>query len=397
MIVMPCLPFSFRQKDASEEVIDEGNRKKAAIQSRLKAIYLQRKKEVVLADVLPEKHESIVFCELSDIQKRIYNHILDCPDFESLRLANSPCDCGVNQKVQHRKRSPPIRLLTIVYRFVQFFLEYEHLRSRKEKIDYFRRNKGKLIQRGKCCYQYPRDPNNPGKVDQGAVLWLQQHEGSIMCKTCPKCTSLPAMSILIKVSSHAALLQVDNTPDKFGEGSQQRSYAEDNLARAKQFIPHDCLAEMPGGYVRENTLVDDHCSMSGKMVALHQLLKRIDLVGGRVLLFSCYTTVLDLVSNYLDAQGYTYLRMDGQTPQKERDEIADKFRKNDTIFVFLLSTKAMGTGLNLKEANFVIIFDPDWNPANDKQAQGKRVQWVYWLNPSDLTCARRPRLSYRAG
>lgn len=67
---------------------------------KLTSLYLHRKKEVVLADVLPKKYESIVFCELSDLQKRLYNHIIECPDYDILRKSNSPCDCGVNQKVR---------------------------------------------------------------------------------------------------------------------------------------------------------------------------------------------------------------------------------------------------------------------------------------------------------
>lgn len=254
---------------------------------------------------------------------------------------------------------------------LQFFLEFQHLRSRKDKVEYHRKHKAKLIRRCQCCYIWPRANDDTGTVDSGAVLWMQQHEGDVPCRTCPKCTLLAAISILVNVSSHAALLQADTPPDQFGVGSGQRRIAENNLARAKQFIPEDCLHEMPGGYIREDSVMDDHFGLSGKMAALDKLLTRIYSVNGRVLLFSCFTSVLDLIQNYMESKGYSYHRMDGQTPHNQRDAIANEFRTNRDSFVFLLSTKAMGTGLNLREANFVIIFDPDWNPANDQQAQGK--------------------------
>lgn len=116
--------------------------------------------------------------------------------------------------------------------------------------------------------------------------------------------------------------------------------------------------------------MDDHFSLSGKMVVLDKLLRAISAQQGRVLLFSQSTEALDLIQNYVMAMGYSFLRMDGQTPTKKRTDIATRFRASAETFVFLLSTRAMGLGLNLTQANFVILFDVDWNPASDSQAQG---------------------------
>lgn len=107
------------------------------------------------------------------------------------------------------------------------------------------------------------------------------------------------------------------------------------------------------------------------MVVVDMLLRAIKLQQGRVLLFSFSTQMLDLLENYLVAEGYSFLRMDGSTSSKKRTELTTEFKKNNDIFVFLLSTKAMGLGLNLTEANFVIIYDVDWNPSNDAQAQDR--------------------------
>jgi len=63
-------------------------------------IYLRRTKEKVLVDDLPNKDERIIFCEPSQLQKELYQHIIAQPDFILLTHANAPCDCGVNQKVR---------------------------------------------------------------------------------------------------------------------------------------------------------------------------------------------------------------------------------------------------------------------------------------------------------
>lgn len=107
------------------------------------------------------------------------------------------------------------------------------------------------------------------------------------------------------------------------------------------------------------------------MAAVDTLLQDIKRQQGRILLFSSSTQMMDLIENYLQAKGYSHLRMDGSTSSKKREEIISQFKKNSDIFVFLLSTRAMGLGLNLTEANYVIIFDVEWNPTNDEQAQDR--------------------------
>jgi superfamily II DNA/RNA helicase len=107
------------------------------------------------------------------------------------------------------------------------------------------------------------------------------------------------------------------------------------------------------------------------MKVVDRLLRNIKSQQGRLLFFSQSTKVLDLVQNYVVAEGYSFLRMDGSTSRKKRDECVESFKKNDDAFIFLLSTRAMGIGLNLTAANFVIIFDVEWNPSNDAQAQDR--------------------------
>lgn len=111
---------------------------------------------------------------------------------------------------------------------------------------------------------------------------------------------------------------------------------------------------------------------SGKMVLLHRLLKKLQEQGSRVLIFSQMTRMLDILEDYLYYMGYLYCRIDGQTDADLREQYMDDFnRPGSDKFIFLLSTRAGGLGINLATADTVIIFDSDWNPQADLQAQDR--------------------------
>merc|ERR1739838_7979 len=93
--------------------------------------------------------------------------------------------------------------------------------------------------------------------------------------------------------------------------------------------------------------------------------------GDRVLIFSQFTMLLDILQRYLKIRGYKYLRLDGSTAVQERQELIDQFNKDEEIFIFILSTRAGGLGINLTAANTVILHDLDFNPYNDKQAEDR--------------------------
>lgn len=99
---------------------------------------------------------------------------------------------------------------------------------------------------------------------------------------------------------------------------------------------------------------------SGKMKVLDQLLSMWKEQNHKVLLFSQTRQTLDILQDFIKSKKYTYRRMDGNTPIKNRLNLIDEFNKTQDIFVFLLTTKVGGLGVNLIGANRVIIFDPDW-------------------------------------
>ncbi|KAH1217728.1 ISWI chromatin-remodeling complex ATPase CHR11 [Glycine max] len=111
---------------------------------------------------------------------------------------------------------------------------------------------------------------------------------------------------------------------------------------------------------------------AGKMVLLDKLLPKLKERDSRVLIFSQMTRLLDILEDYLVFRGYQYCRIDGNTGGDDRDASIDAFNKpGSEKFVFLLSTRAGGLGINLATADVVILYDSDWNPQVDLQAQDR--------------------------
>lgn len=111
---------------------------------------------------------------------------------------------------------------------------------------------------------------------------------------------------------------------------------------------------------------------SGKLVLIDKLLPRLRADGHRVLIFSQMVRCLDILEDYVTHKHYPYERIDGRVRGSERQQAIDRYSKpGSDRFVFLLCTRAGGLGINLTAADTVIIFDSDWNPQNDLQAQAR--------------------------
>lgn len=106
---------------------------------------------------------------------------------------------------------------------------------------------------------------------------------------------------------------------------------------------------------------------AGKVDKLLQLLPKMKARGDRILLFSQFVIMLDVLESVLVTMGIKFIRLDGQTPLPERQDIIDEYQNDPSITIFLLSTKAGGFGINLTAANVVILYDIDFNPHNDAQ------------------------------
>lgn len=112
-----------------------------------------------------------------------------------------------------------------------------------------------------------------------------------------------------------------------------------------------------------------HWSKSGKMIVVETLLKLWHKQNHKVLLFTQSRQMLCILENFVKQQSYKYLRMDGSTSIGSRQPLITKFNEDPDLFVFLLTTRVGGLGVNLTGANRIIIYDPDWNPSTDMQAR----------------------------
>ncbi|RZF37180.1 hypothetical protein LSTR_LSTR009705 [Laodelphax striatellus] len=117
----------------------------------------------------------------------------------------------------------------------------------------------------------------------------------------------------------------------------------------------------------KQTLVTD----AGKLYVLDNLLKRLKEQGHRVLIYSQMTRMIDLLEEYMWYRKLTYMRLDGSSKISDRRDMVADFQSRDDIFVFLLSTRAGGLGINLTAADTVIFYDSDWNPTVDQQAMDR--------------------------
>ncbi len=111
---------------------------------------------------------------------------------------------------------------------------------------------------------------------------------------------------------------------------------------------------------------------SGKMLLLDRLLPKLFSKGHKVLIFSQFKMQLDILEDYCsELRGWNICRIDGGVSQQSRREQIHEFNHNDDYSIFLLSTRAGGQGINLASADTVILFDSDFNPQQDLQAQDR--------------------------
>ena len=122
----------------------------------------------------------------------------------------------------------------------------------------------------------------------------------------------------------------------------------------------------------EGVPVEELVEASGKLAVLDRILKRLKDRGHRVVLFSQFTSMLDILQDFLTLRGYQYARLDGSTNRVQRSiDIAAFNRPGSPMFAFLLSTRAGGLGVNLQTADTCVLFDSDWNPQVDTQAMAR--------------------------
>ncbi|XP_019230341.1 PREDICTED: switch 2 isoform X2 [Nicotiana attenuata] len=171
---------------------------------------------------------------------------------------------------------------------------------------------------------------------------------------------------LPEISNHLELIK----PNPKDDPDKQRKDAEFAAAVFGKDI------DLVGGHTQNKSFLGlsnvEHC---GKMRALEKLMSSWVSQGDKILLFSYSVRMLDILEKFIIRKGYGFSRLDGSTPTGLRQSLVDDFNSSPSKQVFLISTKAGGLGLNLVSANRVVIFDPNWNPAQDLQAQDRSFRY----------------------
>ncbi|XP_063229538.1 DNA repair and recombination protein RAD54-like isoform X2 [Bacillus rossius redtenbacheri] len=163
---------------------------------------------------------------------------------------------------------------------------------------------------------------------------------------------------LSALSSITSLKKLCNHPDLVYDKIESRS---EGFEKARELLPdkYDVKKVVP--------------ELSGKLMVLDCLLAVVrTTTTDKVVLVSNYTQTLDLFERLCRARNYPYVRLDGTMTIKKRAKVVERFNDpSSPDYIFMLSSKAGGCGLNLIGANRLVMFDPDWNPANDDQAMAR--------------------------
>lgn len=283
----------------------------------MKPFFLRRLKDEVLKD-LPAKHETIVSIEMPEEQRIIYDTVV---------------------KVLSHKAN--------------------QMSDKLEKL------------------QYTELEESEDGAGHKAVLG--KADGSKEKVSPPEESSANMLMTLRRVSNHpllhrklyddARILEISTVLKNTTHRESILSYIIEDFSVMSDFEIHQtCAMYSP---IKSYRLEEKHVLNSGKFLHFDKLLPEMQLRGDRVLIFSQFVIMLNIVEEYMNIRGYKFLRLDGQTPVTERQEMIDEFNEDPTIFIFLLSTRAGGLGINLTSANTVILHDIDFNPYNDKQAEDR--------------------------
>ena len=162
-------------------------------------------------------------------------------------------------------------------------------------------------------------------------------------------------------------------------------FAENNAEKVKDYLVGDHHQSFKGGdyglhqfcmdpkrpYLQKFAFKKKEWMDAGKIAVFQKLVSDFKANGDRVLVFSQFTTMMNILEGVLETMGIKYMRLDGSTDMNLRQTMIDQFYDDDSITVFMLSTKAGGAGINLAAANKVIIFDSGFNPQDDIQAENR--------------------------
>ena len=332
------------EKGGHKEIIEKEQKTNlvASLHAILKPFLLRRVKTDVETD-LPQKREYILYAPLTAPQKELYKHILE---------GNS-----------------------------RSYLENQAVQSMLEKGGLTKSRGASLKRRLLDSDSANSTPNKSLKSSRAST------PGSAVSRR--KTTKRKNYAEVSDTQFFKEMDQASSSPEESGieEEDEEEIELAKTLALAKRAIANKKLqnpimqlrlaCNSPHNFywpwTSDGEEVDDSLvQSSGKLLLLDRLLPYLFERGHKVLIFSQFTTTLDILAAWAeDLHGWNACRIDGGVPSSERRDQIKAFNSDPDVKLFLLSTRAGGQGINLAAADTVVLFDSDWNPQQDLQAQDR--------------------------
>jgi chromatin-remodeling ATPase INO80 len=380
--IMPAL-FDSHGEFSEWFKIEDGNSGSEA--ARLKMIlqpFMLRREKKDVANELGEKIEKTIFCELSPRQKRLYEGIRTKAPMASLL-----------EKISFEEIEGVEGLMNLVMQFRKV-CNHPDLFERREAsagwivsesetylpeiiVDEFMGRKRlvpglecEFLKGSRCWKKFLLESlqKNRYSVKKKPLLRVEREAAhtlrfqELQRLFVPKCV----------LRRRVVRTRRGDVPEALGRDelavSDKRGWGIDSALRA-----HIRVLHLPWPRYEFVTVpsMERFISDSGKLAVLDSLLPRLKAEGHRVLIYFQMTRMIDLFEDYLTVQKHSYLRLDGSSRISNRKDIVKDWQSNSNKFIFLLSTRAGGLGINLTAADTVIFYDSDWNPTADQQAMDR--------------------------
>ncbi|XP_063987769.1 lymphocyte-specific helicase-like isoform X2 [Diachasmimorpha longicaudata] len=343
----------FQHEEGTNRILQQEEEKKVlqSLREILKPFMLRRMKTDVCLDI-PAKKEVMVYAPMSSLQRQLYTAYLSRDICTLSKTKPEP----IILDDEFGKR--PKRSCAVNNRYSDAY-----------------RNLDQALANGWNTSASSEDDTHSSSLDPDYVASSDfshrdnNPESTVETKAVGKEVSPPSKTaavdkVMEKWTDHVQVTE-DNCHYLFrlSFGSRQIMY--------RKIINHPYLIHLPLNYAGLPKVDNDLIEASGKFVVLDRMLKKLSEGGHKVLLFSTMKMILDVIEDYLSMRPWKYVRLDGEVNIETRKNHIHVFNSDPNYFLFLISTRAGGVGLNLAAADTVIIFDSDWNPQVDIQAMAR--------------------------
>ena len=332
-----------QEKDGQKQSISKERRAKTvnSLHAILKPFLLRRVKNDV-EHTLPKKREYILYAPLTALQKEIYRKIRE-DDIRAF-LEEKAIERIAKEKIGH--------------------LKINDLKGLKRKADSGRSTPNKSAKSSRA--------STPASSIRSGRSGRKGNKSKAYAEVSDR-------EYFKQLEASSENEQVDSEEEKERQGAETITQAKKEVSRKKLQnpimqlrlacdSPHHFSWPWPADTDPDETLV----TQSGKMVMLDRLVPHLFAKGHKVILFSQFSKQLDILHDWATIlRGWNVCRIDGSVHASDRQEQIEAFNREEDYRLFLLSTRAGGQGINLTAADTVILYDSDWNPQQDLQAQDR--------------------------